>query len=75
MAKGDRLGMALVSASITPMCVLVRDDEDVLWDVDSSTNTLFANGANQVSLRGNDGKAPPVFVMEGKEIKWYAVVN
>jgi hypothetical protein len=75
VAQGDRLGIALVSASITPICVMVRNASSVLWDVNSSTRTLFANGVNQVSLRGSNGKTPPVFVMPGQEIKWYAIVN
>jgi hypothetical protein len=46
----------------------------VLFDADTSTRTLFANGAGQVSLRGRGGTTPPVVVMPGAEIKWYAIV-
>jgi len=75
VAAGDRLGMALVSLSVTSMCTLVKTSPNVMFDVDTSTRTLFANGAGQVSLRGRDGTKPPVVVMAGKEIKWYAIVT
>ncbi|KAN0115030.1 glycoside hydrolase family 43 protein [Hyaloscypha variabilis] len=74
VSAGDRLGIALVSLSVTPMCVMVKTSSDVMFDVDTSTRTLFANGVNQVSLRGPDGIQPPVVVMAGQEIKWYASV-
>jgi len=74
VSAGDRLGIALVSLSVTPMCVMVKTSSDVMFDVDTSTRTLFANGVNQVSLRGPDGTRPPVVVMAGQEIKWYASV-
>jgi hypothetical protein len=54
---------------------MVRNSTDVMFDLDSNTRTLFAIGANQVSLRGNEGKTPPVVVMVEQEIKWYAIVN
>lgn len=73
--ENDRLGIALVSESITPMCTMVRNSTDVIFDLDSNTRTLFAIGANQVSLRGKEGKMPPLVVMAGQEIKWYAIVN
>jgi hypothetical protein len=75
VGKGDRLGMALVSASVTPICTLVQDQNNVMYDARTSTRTLFAIGANQVSMRGADGKTPPVKVMAGKQVKWYATVN
>ena len=71
--ENDRLGIALVSASITPMCTMVRNSTGVMFEMDSNTGTLFAIGANQVSLRGKEGKTPPVVVMQ--EIKWYAIVT
>jgi Glycosyl hydrolases family 43 len=74
VAAGDRLGIALVSGSVTQMCTLVQTDPNVMFDVDTSTRTLFANGAGQVSLRGPDGNKPPVMVLPGQEIKWYSVV-
>jgi hypothetical protein len=74
VSAGDRLSIALVSLSVTPMCVLVTTSSDVMFDVDASTRTLFANGAGQVSLRGRDGTKVPVVVMPGQEIKWYAAV-
>jgi hypothetical protein len=73
--ENDRLGIALVSESITPMCTMVRNSTDVMFDLDNNTRTLFAIGANQVSLRGKEGKTPPLVVMAGQEIKWYAIVN
>ena len=74
VSAGDRLGIALVSGSATPMCTLVKTSPNVLFDADTSTRTLFANGAGQVSLRGRGGTTPPVVVMPGAEIKWYAIV-
>jgi hypothetical protein len=74
VAAGDRLGIALVSGSATPMCTLVQTSASVLFDVGTSTRTLFANGAGQVSLRGRDGTTPPVVVLPGQEIKWYSIV-
>lgn len=71
--QGDRLGMALVSESVTPMCTLVTNSTTP-FDVNNSTRTLFAIGANQVSYRGPDGKTPPVQVL-GKQLKWYATVK
>ena len=35
---------------------------------------MFANGAGQVSLRGNAGDRPPVVLLQGQEVKWEAVV-
>lgn len=74
VSKGDRLGIALVGASVTQFCTLITTSGNE-YDVHTSTRTLFAIGANQVSYRGPDGKTPPVQVMVGKQIKWYAVVN
>jgi hypothetical protein len=75
VAAGDRLGIALVSGSVTLMCVLIKTTPNVMFDEYTSTRTLFANGAGQVSLRGRDGTKPPVVVMPGQEIKWYAIVE
>jgi hypothetical protein len=74
VTEGDRLGFALVSLSVTPMCVLIKTSKDVMFNMETGTRTLFANGAGQVSLRGRDGTKPPVNVMAGQEIKWYAIV-
>jgi hypothetical protein len=74
VAAGDRLGIALVSGSVTPTCTLVKTNANVLFDEATSTRTLFAIGANQVSFGGVDGKTPPVVVLPGQEIKWYSVV-
>lgn len=74
VAAGDNLGITLVSASATPMCMLVQTSANVLFDVGTSTRTLFANGAGQVSLKGPDGTRPPVVVLPGQEIKWYSIV-
>ena len=75
MAGGDRLGIALVSGSVTPTCVLTQTNPEVMFDQSTSTRTLFANGAGQVSYRGRDGNTPPVVVLPGMQIKWYATVN
>jgi hypothetical protein len=74
VAEGDRLGFALVSLSVTPICVLIKTSKAVMFDVETSTRTLFANGAGQVSLRVRDGTKQPVNVMAGQEVKWYAIV-
>lgn len=87
---GDKLGIALVSASVTPMCLLVKNaasgshgdgevgidstDGGIDGNGGSGDTTIFAIGANQVSFRGSQGKTPPVVVLPG-EIKWYAVVE
>ncbi|KAL5326988.1 hypothetical protein ACEPPN_004677 [Leptodophora sp. 'Broadleaf-Isolate-01'] len=81
---GDRLGVALVSGSITPMCTMVKGGKtagyNVMGDVcgrangNGNGNTLFANGPGQVSLRGRNGKTPPIQTLD-QEIKWYAIVN
>jgi hypothetical protein len=72
---GDRLGIALVNLGITPMCRMATYSGQSVFDMQKSTRTLFANGANQVSYRGMDGKTPPVHVLPGQEIKWYAIVS
>ncbi|CZR54322.1 uncharacterized protein PAC_04206 [Phialocephala subalpina] len=72
---GDRLGMAIVTLSVTPLCTLVQTSSQVMFDVNTSTRTLFANGPGQVSLRGINGKTPPVVVLPGQQLKWYAVVE
>lgn len=83
VAKGDKLGIALVSASVTPVCVLVMGGGPT-WNgvqgIDSANygsrdgRTIFAIGANQVSFRGPQGKTPPIVVIPG-EIKWYSTVE
>jgi hypothetical protein len=75
VSQGDRLGIAIVTASVTPLCTMVETSTNVLFDVNRSTRTLFAIGANQVSYRGPEGKTPPVVVMEGQQLKWYAIVD
>jgi hypothetical protein len=73
--NGDRLGIAIVTGSITPVCTMVKESKDVMFDIETSTRTLFAIGANQVSFRGSNGKKPPVQILVGQEIKWYARVD
>ncbi|KUJ20909.1 Arabinanase/levansucrase/invertase [Mollisia scopiformis] len=75
VSTGDRLGMALVTASVTPLCTLVMNSAQLMFDLSTSTRTLFANGPGQVSLRGINGNTPPVVVLPGQELKWYATVN
>jgi hypothetical protein len=69
VSVGDRLGIALVSNSITPMCTGRATHGEI------STQKLFANGVAQVSYRGPQGKTPPVVELTGQEIKWYAIVE
>lgn len=71
----DRLEIALVTQSTTPLCTLVKNSSEIMFDINTSTRTPFANGPGQVSFRGNDGKTPPVVILPGQEIKWYAIVN
>lgn len=73
--QGDRLGVALVNGGITPMCHPVKTETNIMFSMDTSTRTLFANGIGQVSFRGNQGNTAPVQVMPGMEIKWYATVK
>ena len=72
---GDRLGIALVYTGTTTLCHPVMKCENVMFDENTSTRVLFENGVNQVSYRGKNGKAPPVKVLYGEEIKWYAIVD
>ncbi|KAL2074477.1 hypothetical protein VTL71DRAFT_8255 [Oculimacula yallundae] len=81
--RGDKLGFALSAHGTAPMCTLVKGSGDVAryhnpQDVYGRRNgngrTLFANGPGQVSLRGKDGKTPPVQALD-YELKWYAIVN
>lgn len=74
VSKGDRLGMAIVTTSDTPLCTFV-ETSDCDFDVETSTRTLFAIGANQVSYRGKNGTTPPVVVLAGQQLKWYAIVK
>ena len=85
VAKGDKLGIALVSASVTPMCVLVTGGDGKGWIGARGINlrsgggggdgrTIFAIGANQVSFRGPQGKTPPIVVLPG-QIKWYSIMG
>jgi hypothetical protein len=47
---------------------VVRNSTDVMFDLDSNTRTLFAIGANQVSLRGKEGKTPAVVGKAGEVV-------
>lgn len=79
---GDKLGIAIVSDSATPMCLLVTGAngngqcgiDPTTDEVANGDRTIFAIGANQVSYRGPQGKTPPVVVLPG-ELKWYSVVE
>lgn len=74
VAKGDRLGVAISAMSTTSLCTLVQETGET-FDVVKSERALFGNGPGQVSPRGEGGKESPVKVLEGKEIKWFAVVS
>lgn len=75
VATGDRLGLAITTMSVTPLCRLAKVGNNVMFNVDTSTRTLFANGPGQVSLRGKRGNKSPVVVLAGEELKWYAIVK
>ncbi|KAE8448153.1 hypothetical protein EG329_009757 [Mollisiaceae sp. DMI_Dod_QoI] len=75
VSVGDRLGVAIVTLSATPLCTLIKMNSGNTFNVVTSTRTLFVNGPGQVSFRGIDGKMPPVTVLQGQEIKWYAIVH
>jgi hypothetical protein len=66
---GDRLGIALVSNSVTPMCTGRTTHCEI------PGRKLFANGVYQVSYRGPQGTTPPVVELTGQEIKWYSTVK
>lgn len=68
VTKGDKLGIALVSQGITPLCT------GRVTGTPAAGHTLYALGANQVSFRGPDGKTPPIVALTGQEIKWYSIV-
>jgi hypothetical protein len=69
---GDRLGISLNGFTAVGYC---RFEYDVAtFDKAATTNGLFLNKMGQVSPRGKDGKAAPVFASSGKEIKWYRIV-
>jgi hypothetical protein len=70
VAAGDKLGLVIISETVTPLCVLVRNVTQLEGD-----RNLFANRAGQVSLRGREGDRAPVVVWEGGEVKWEAVVG
>ncbi|OWP03399.1 hypothetical protein B2J93_7417 [Marssonina coronariae] len=80
VTKGDHLGLAIVTASITPLCTLIEssgsghDFAGEKLDAQES-HTLFAIGTNQVSFRGANGNVSPVQTLVGQQIKWYATVT
>ncbi|KAH6681494.1 glycosyl hydrolase [Halenospora varia] len=77
---GDRIGIALVSGSITPMCTMLTNTTNpgamlpAQGQVPGGDRNLFAIGANQVSLRGKEGKTPPMMVLPG-ELRWFATIE
>lgn len=80
VAKGDRLGLAVVSGgrsgSLTPLCVLMKEGQGMFeaGTVPGGERNLFGNGVGQVSFRGAKGDVSPVGVLGG-EVKWFAVVE
>ncbi|KAI6709233.1 hypothetical protein JHW43_008221 [Diplocarpon mali] len=80
VTKGDHLGLAIVTASITPLCTLIESSGSghgfagEKLDAQES-HTLFAIGTNQVSFRGANGNVSPVQTLVGQQIKWYATVT
>ena len=72
VAAGDRLGVSLLSYASVGYC---RMEHGVAaFNPAKSTNRLFINAIGQVSGRGKDGKASPVFASSGREMKWFSVV-
>ncbi|QSZ30458.1 hypothetical protein DSL72_000012 [Monilinia vaccinii-corymbosi] len=97
IVAGDKLGIAIVSLGITPVCVAMRgtthayaagwagpadggfvtglDFGDTSANGPGSGGALYVQGANQVSLRGKDGDQIPIRELEGREVKWFGVVE
>ena len=72
---GDRLGIALTGSEVTPLCYLLTENGEGEFDVETTRKALFVQGPGQESLRGKGGNEPPIKVMSGKEIKWFAVID
>ncbi|KAL8277380.1 hypothetical protein RQP46_010220 [Phenoliferia psychrophenolica] len=72
---GERLGISFLAyASVNaPYCRL--EHTVPAFNEKKTTNGLFLNGVGQVSIRGKDGNASPVFASSGKELKWFSVVH
>ncbi|TVY81392.1 hypothetical protein LSUE1_G004450 [Lachnellula suecica] len=70
VTKGDHLGLAVISGSVTPLCTLVEGGQTVTQYIENSTvpgnHLLFANGAGQVSLRGSNAQYAPVIGLGGQ---------
>lgn len=65
VALGDLLGLAIAGQDFTPYCHLE-------YDVDSRSGVvLYQRGAGQNSWRGLKGNTSPVYVREGKGVKFF----
>ncbi|PQE24045.1 glycoside hydrolase family 43 protein [Rutstroemia sp. NJR-2017a BVV2] len=71
--SGDKLGIAVLSEGVSNVCVGMRSTGN--GTIGGSGGKLFADGVNQVSLRGPIGKTSPVVEWVGQEIKWFAIVE
>ncbi|KAM3074913.1 hypothetical protein ACMFMG_008321 [Clarireedia jacksonii] len=71
--SGDKLGIAMLSEGVNDVCVGMRMTSN--GTASGGGSKLFANGVNQVSLRGPMGKTSPVVEWVGQEIKWFASVE
>jgi hypothetical protein len=69
VTKGDKLGIAIVSEGITPVCT------GRVLGTPATGHTLYAFGIGQVSFRGPAGTTPPTVTLTGQEIKWYSIVS
>ncbi|KAL8286989.1 hypothetical protein RQP46_003995 [Phenoliferia psychrophenolica] len=72
---GARLGISLLSYGNTRVGYCRLEHTVAPFDVEKTTNGLFLNGIGQVSIRGKNGDASPVFASSGKELKWFSVVD
>ncbi|KAK2630397.1 hypothetical protein QTJ16_001217 [Diplocarpon rosae] len=80
VAKGDHLGLAIVTESVTPLCTMIKSSGSghyIMGDTSDvqESHRLFAIGVNQVSFRGAIGNVSPVQTLAGQQIKWYATVT
>ncbi|PQE04343.1 glycoside hydrolase family 43 protein [Rutstroemia sp. NJR-2017a BBW] len=71
--SGDKLGIAVLSEGVSNVCVGMRSTGN--GTMSGSGGKLFADGVNQVSMRGPIGKTSPVVEWVGQEMKWFAIVE
>lgn len=85
VAKGDNLGLSIVGADFAPYCHLEYDfgSAEVATSLGPIVypaatgyegQVLLQQGSGQYSLRGATGKGSPVYVRNGKGLKFFATV-